>query len=163
MAEQTAAPAPPVGASDGPPPDEDSLSQLQRKLDDIGQMFYTYVGIVQRDAPPSGRGADDGGDQSGDAAQRAELFSKIPDYARDIVQTSKDIDATIDAIEAEMRELPPTAEKPAIERADADSLAAAKQLEEAAVDANRLLADVRDVIAMRDQDDVAEKKTKTAT
>lgn len=155
-------PSSPSG-DEGVPANEDSLSLLQRKLDDIGQMFYTYIGILQRDAPPVARGPDEADEASADKKARAELEAKVPEYAMDIVQTSKDIDAAIDAIEVELREVAISGERAALERADTDSRAAGNQLETAATEAKNLLADVRGVIAMRDQDELVQKNTANST
>ncbi len=74
--------------AESPPPDAeaeiDSLSQLQRKLDDLGVMFYTYVGIIQRDAPPTARAPDESDEVQNDEAMRKELAEKSPEYAKDI-------------------------------------------------------------------------------
>lgn len=64
--------------------DVDSLSQLQRKLDDLGVMFYTYVGIMQRDAPPAARPPDENDEIQSDEIMRKELSEKAPEYAKDI-------------------------------------------------------------------------------
>lgn len=65
-------------------PDVDSLTQLQRKIDDIGVMFYTYVGIMQRDAPPVTRPPEEADEVANDEQMRKELAEKAPEYAKDI-------------------------------------------------------------------------------
>ena len=62
----------------------DSLSQLQRKIDDIGVMFYTYVGIIQRDAPPTERASDKADSLANNQKLRKELAEKTPEFAKDI-------------------------------------------------------------------------------
>lgn len=141
-------------------PDTDSLTQLQRKLDDLGVMFYTYVGIMQRDAPPEARAPDEADEVANDDAMRKELAEKAPEYAKDVVRTSKEIDELIAKVESDLA-LAGGDEKAALVTADAESVAAGEGLDEAAAAAAKLLADVRGVIAMRDQDEApgAQKAT----
>lgn len=60
------------------------MTKLQRKIDDIGVMFYTYVGIIQRDAPPAARPPDEADEIPNDAAMVKKLTENTPEYAKDI-------------------------------------------------------------------------------
>lgn len=62
----------------------DDLSHLQKKLDEIGVMFYTCVGVMQRDAPPAARAPDEADETANDNAMREELAQKAPDFATQI-------------------------------------------------------------------------------
>lgn len=64
--------------------EEDALTRLQKKMDELGVMFYTYVGIMQRDAPPISRGPNDVKETVADEAKRKELAARAPEYAKDI-------------------------------------------------------------------------------
>ncbi len=127
----------------------DTLTEVQRKLDDIGIMFYTYVGILQRDAPPAARAPDEAEEAGNDAATRAELASKVPDYARDIINTHQELNALIDKLDVPT----PDVERAELQRANAESLAAAVDLDAASKEAAALLADIRNVVALRDGDE----------
>lgn len=133
-------------------PDADSLSLLQRKLDDLGVMFYTYVGIIQRDAPPEARAPDEADELPNDEAMRKELAEKAPEYAKDVVRTSAEIDALIATVEADLA-LAGGDEREALRMADAESVRMGNGLAEGAEGAQRLLADIRGVIALRDGDE----------
>lgn len=138
-----------VGPSSNAEAENDTLTEVQRKLDDIGIMFYTYVGILQRDAPPSARAPDEADEIKNDSLARAEIAEKVPDYARDIITTHQELNLLIDKLVVPTPEI----EKSDLERANAESLAAAVDLDAASKEAATLLADIRHVVALRDADD----------
>lgn len=70
------------------------------------------------------------------------------------MNASKEIDDIINLVETEL--VNQTADqKVLMQQADDASLAAGKELEAAAAEATKLLADIRNVIALRDQDDLS--------
>lgn len=129
----------------------DNVSRLQAKLDDLGVMFYTYLGIIQRDAPPSERPPDEAEENGNDEKARAELNEKTPGFAKSIVQTSVEIEKIINDIEVQMK-LFTAKERDMLEAADFESRQAGDEMTEAADDASKLLASIRQVIAVRDNE-----------
>ncbi len=69
------------------------------------------------------------------------------------MRTSKEIGELIDQVEKELQ-VEGVDEKALLQQADAASVAAGSELESAAMQATKLLADIRSVIAVRDQDEV---------
>lgn len=121
---------------------EDNLTKLQVKLNELGEMFYTYLGILQRDAPPRGANKN----------ENAELLARnIPEYAQDIVATSREIDSVIDAVEKDFSAVHDLDTH--IREANLVSKKAGEELITAKNNTNNLLADVRLVTAMRDDDE----------
>jgi len=123
---------------------EDNLTNLQVKLNELGEMFYTYLGIVQRDAPP----------RSSSSAKKPEVaasIASIPEYAQDIVATSREIDTIIDAVEKDFSATNTLDGE--IRAANSESKKAGEELVMAKNVANNLLAEVRLVTAMRDDDE----------
>lgn len=129
----------------------DNVSRLQAKLDDLGVMFYAYLGMIQHDAPPSERPPDEAEEKGNDEKARAELSEKIPGFAKSIVQTSVEIEKIINDIEVQMK-LFAGKERDILEAADFESRQAGDEMTEAADDANKLLASIRQVIAVRDNE-----------
>lgn len=120
----------------------DAISAAQRKLDDLAVMFYTYTGVIQRDAPPAARVPDEVDELPADEAARADLASKIPEYANDIVRASADMSAAIDRIAKEL-ELDDEKMRASLSCADDDSVQAGLELKKAAEHAESLLGRVR--------------------
>lgn len=129
----------------------DNVSRLQAKLDDLGVMFYTYLGIIQRDAPPSERPPDEAEETENDRKARAELDEKTPQFAKSIVQTSVAIEKIINDIEVQMKMFTGK-ERDMLEAADFESRQAGDEMTEAADEASKLLASIRQVIAVRDNE-----------
>lgn len=141
-----------VSAGVGQAADDDSLTNLQVKLNELGEMFYTYLGILQRDAPP--RNANTSAQSKGsNNPSNAELLASIPEFAQDIVATSREIDAVIDTVEKDFSTV--TTLDADIRAANAVSKKAGEVLLAEKNHANSLLADVRLVTAMRDDDESA--------
>jgi len=127
----------------------DDLSRLQKKLDDLGVMFYTYIGILQRDAPPIARAPDETSDLPSDNTKREELAKKAPEYARYIVQCSREIDEEIAEIDGKMKEQDGK-ERNLLDNANFESMQAGEEMTEAVDDAQKLLSSVRDIITARE-------------
>jgi Sec-independent protein translocase protein TatA len=119
----------------------DAVTSAQRRLDELAEMLYTYVGVIQRDAPPSARAPDEADEVAGDDALRADLLAKIPEYARDVVRASGDFSKAIDRIAKDVE-----AEIGDVEGEEA-SVSAGSQLRHAANGVENLLAQVRDAIS----------------
>lgn len=130
---------------------EDDLSRLQTKLDDLGVMFYTYLGILQRDAPPTQRPTDEGDQVGSDEQTRKELREKVPTFARDIINTSREIEKIIGDVEKNIHAKAGN-ERQLLESANFQSIEAGEQLSETVNDASKLLAGIRDIIAAREAD-----------
>lgn len=127
----------------------DDLSRLQKRMENLGVMFYTYLGIIQRDAPPVSRPPDEADETANDEAMRKELAEKTPSFARDIVQCSRDIDALINEIEGKMEDLDGK-EREILDTANFESVQAGEEMTEAVDDAQKLLTSVRHIIAARE-------------
>lgn len=127
----------------------DDLSRLQKGLDELGVKFYTYIGILQRDAPPITRPPEEADDMPADEVARKELLAKTPDFARDIVKSSRDLDALITGMEDKMKAFEGK-EITLLDSANFDSRQAGEEMSEAVDDAQKLLSSVRDIIAARD-------------
>ena len=63
---------------------DDPLTQMQKKMDELNVMFYTYAGIMQRDAPPIARGPEESRQIEVDEIKRKQLVARAPEYAQDI-------------------------------------------------------------------------------
>lgn len=124
----------------------DAITDAQRRLDDMAVMFYTYTGIIQRDAPPTARVPDELDELPADEAARSELLSKIPDYANDILRASKDMSAAIDRISREL-ETDHDKRRAALASSDDKSVQAGVQLKDAASAVETLLAELRQAVA----------------
>jgi hypothetical protein len=144
----------------------DAVTCAQRRLDELAEMLYTYVGVIQRDAPPSARAPDEVEEVPADDALRNELLAKMPEYARDIVRASSDVNRAIDRIaeevEAEIvdedvaREAANSCENSSRQRAlllkaDEESIAAGIGLRNEANRADKLLSQIRDAICQIEQ------------
>jgi hypothetical protein len=129
----------------------DALTETQKRLDDLCVMFYTYIGIIQRDAPPSSRAPDETDEIPGDEASREELRQKIPEFAADILRTSGDIDAAAKRI-ADEYEADAGDERRILAAADEDSASAGVELSTAGKNLTQLLFRVRDAIYETEQD-----------
>lgn len=127
----------------------DDLSRLQKKLDDLGVMFYTYIGILQRDAPPITRAPDETDELPADAKMHDQLSKKAPEYAADIVACSREIDQVISEIDAKMLQQDGK-ERTLLDNANYESVQAGEEMTEAVDDAQKLLASVRDIITARE-------------
>lgn len=127
----------------------DDLSLLQKSLDELGEKFYTYIGIIQRDAPPISRPPEELDEVAADETARKELLTKTPGFAREIVAGSRAIDALITSIEQKMSTLEGK-EESLLESANFESRQAGEEMAEAVDDAQKLLANVRDIIAARE-------------
>ncbi|KAI8811626.1 hypothetical protein BJ742DRAFT_796631 [Cladochytrium replicatum] len=122
----------------------DRVTQLQDCLDRLSELFYTSVGVLQRDAPlkqispdiPVSAWTDD---QIRQNEENLKKFSK--EVAGDIVQTSKVIDFLLDKLPGIKY-----TEDEQIERLQAlelENRAVGEQVEKALEFAESLLADVR--------------------
>jgi Sec-independent protein translocase protein TatA len=139
----------------------DAVTSAQRRLDELAEMLYTYVGVIQRDAPPSARAPDEADEVAGDDALRADLLAKIPEYARDVVRASgdfskaidriaKDVEAEIGDAEGETGEVGEAnagRQRALLVKAEEASVSAGSQLRHAANGVENLLAQVRDAIS----------------
>jgi hypothetical protein len=137
--------------TEGTPPELDALTEAQKRLDDLSVMFYTYIGILQRDAPPSSRAPDEMDELPADKAVRAELRTKIPEYVSDIVRTSREINTSAQRI-ADEYEADAGEERSVLAEADADSMSAGTELSTAGKDLTRLLHRVRGAIYETEHD-----------
>jgi hypothetical protein len=106
-------------------------------------MFYTYLGIIQRDAPPSSRAPDEIDEIPGDEASREELRQKIPEFVLDILRTSGDVDVTANCI-ADESEVDAGEEHRILAAAGEDSACAGVELSTAGKSLTQLLCRVRD-------------------
>lgn len=127
----------------------DDLSRLQKRIEDLGGMFYTYLGILQRDAPPMDRAPEEIEEKPNDDAARKTLAEKTPEYARDIINCSRDIDRLIRQVDGKMK-LQEGKERVLLENADHESRQAGEEMTEAVDDAQRMLSSVRDLISARE-------------
>lgn len=134
------------------PPKVDNVTQLQSKIDDLSVMFFTYLGIIQRDAPPTGRHPDEKDEElESDQAMRKQLAEKMPARARDIVCTSREIDALLVEIEAKSKAYVGK-EHALLDNANFESAQAGDEMTEAVDDASKLLTSVREIISARETD-----------
>lgn len=129
----------------------DDLSRLQKRVEDMGVMFYTYLGILQRDAPPTARAPDEKEEMANDEASRKQLANKIPEFAKDIIQCGREIDSLIDHIDGKMKQQEGR-ERTLLETANFESMQAGDEMEEAVDDAQKLLSSVRDLITARERE-----------
>lgn len=129
----------------------DDLTRLQGKLDDLGVMFYTYLGIIQRDAPPTERAPDEADEEAGDEQMREELMTKAPGFAESIVSTSMEIENIIDSIDSRMK-MYRGKERELLDTANYESRKAGEDMNEAAEKANKLLASLRQAISARENE-----------
>lgn len=112
-------------------------------------MFYTYLGIIQRDAPPVARPPDEADEVANDVVVRKELAEKTPGFAKDIVQCSRDIDGLIDEIEQNMTTIEGK-ERELLDAANFESVQAGEEMNEAMDDAQKLLSSVREIMVARE-------------
>lgn len=133
------------------PPQMDHLSQLQKRLNELGEMLYSHIGVIQRDAPPLERPPDEAEEIPNDSAARKQLESAIPEYAREIIQCSRDIDKIIDEIDTNIN-IHAGKERPLLDTANFESMQAGDELNDAVDDAQKLLTSVRDLISAREVD-----------
>lgn len=136
------------------PAQTDHLSILQKKLDDLSVMFYSYIGILQRDAPPHERPPEQKDDIANDATARKQLMDNIPKYASDIVGCTKEINTIINQIDTKMRDQAGR-ERTLLDTANFESRQAGEEMSEAVDDAHKLLTSVRDLISAREKEPFA--------
>lgn len=129
------------------PPQMDHLSHLQNKLEDLSVMFYTYIGIIQREAAPIN--APQNPTSPEDPAQQ--LAINVPQYARDIITCNRDLAKIIDDIDAKMT-AQAGQERNLLNGANFESIQAGGDMSEAVDDAHKLLSSVRDLISAREQE-----------
>mmetsp|Transcript_16696 Transcript_16696/g.34313 ORF Transcript_16696/g.34313 Transcript_16696/m.34313 type:complete len:183 (-) Transcript_16696:2260-2808(-) len=87
----------------------DTLTRLQMALDDMAMKMYTYVGILQRDAPALDGAGGDGGvgneaDLAAAAGKRAELAKQAEEYATEIVRTHRTIRGLIEKVRSSIED-----------------------------------------------------------
>lgn len=129
----------------------DDVSRLQAKLDDLGVMFYTYLGIIQRDAPPSERPPDEADERTNDQKLRDELREKTPGFAKSIVRTSVEIEKLIDDIQIKMK-THSGRERQLLDTADFQSKQAGKEMIQSVDNATKLLTSIRQAIAVHENE-----------
>lgn len=127
----------------------DDLSRLQKALDELSVQLYTCIGIIQRDAPPIARPPEEADEAAADEVERQKLLAKVPQFARDVVARSRAVDAVITDVEARMKEFEGK-ERTQLDTANFESRQVGEEMTEAADDAQKLLASVRDIIAARE-------------
>eukprot|EP00177_Eucheuma_denticulatum_P007196 GFKZ01013089.1.p3 GENE.GFKZ01013089.1~~GFKZ01013089.1.p3 ORF type:complete len:143 (+),score=24.26 GFKZ01013089.1:216-644(+) len=127
----------------------DDLSRLQKRLEDLGTKFCSCIGVLQRDAPPATRPPEESEEIPNDEIMRRQLETKTPEFARDIIQTSRDIDAIITEIEGKMALLQGK-ERTLLDTANFESLQAGDEMTEAVDDAQKLLTSIRQITAARE-------------
>ena len=127
----------------------DNLSRLQKRMEELGVMFYTYLGIIQRDAPPVTRGPEEADEMQNDTVSRAELVAKLPGFAKEIVQCSRDVDTLVDGIEEQMTEIEGK-ERELLDAANFESAQIGEEMSEAVDDAHKLLESVRQITSARE-------------
>lgn len=129
----------------------DDLSRLQSKLDDLGVMFYTYLGILQRDAPPIQRPPEEADEIPNDDKMRNELREKVPTFARDIINTSREIEMIIADVDKNVRAHAGN-ERHLLDSANFQSMQAGEEMSDAIDEASKLLTGIRDIIAAREDE-----------
>lgn len=129
----------------------DDLSRLQSKLDNLGVMFYTYLGIIQRDAPPKSRPQEEADELVNDAKKRETLKKETPGFAKQIVQASCEIESLISEIDAKVK-AHSGKERDLLNNANFESVQAGEEMTEAVDDANKLLSSMRDAISTRESE-----------
>lgn len=127
----------------------DDLSVLQNRLEDLGVMFYTYLGIIQRDAPPVSRLPDEADEAANDALVRNDLHQKAITFANDVVKCSQHVDALITRVEKKIHAIDGK-ERQLLDAANFESMQAGEEMIEALDDANKLLNRVRHVMVARE-------------
>lgn len=132
-------------------PQMDDLSRLQKRVEDLGVMFYTYLGVLQRDAPPTSRLPDEKEELANDEVARQQLAKKIPEFATDIIQCSREIDSLVSDIGVKMKEQA-GCERTLLDTANFESMQAGDEMTEAVDDAQKLLSSVRDLINARERE-----------
>ena len=129
----------------------DDLSQLQKRLDDLGTMFYAYLGILQRDAPPIERTPDEKDEVTRDVTTRTELNNKASEYAKDIIRCHRDITSIITEIDNKVK-IHAGRERNLLDTANFESIQAGEEMTEAVDKAQELLTSVRHIISARESE-----------
>jgi hypothetical protein len=145
---------PPLPAVAEPTPADasiDAVTATQRRLDELAVLMYTYVGVVQRDAPPASRAPEDAEEAAADDAARAALAVRAPEYARDIVRASQAVADAIARVEAEIGD---DVDVVRAELAEADRVCVAvgEELKREAGEVDVMLQRVREAISVTEQD-----------
>lgn len=138
-------PASPAKAS----PPTDAVTAAQRALDDLAVLMFTYVGVVQRDAPPASRAPDDQEEVAGDEAARSELAARAPEYAAEVLRGGE---AVRRAVERVALEVEGGREREEMLRAEKESVCAGEGMAEEVGKVESLLERVREVICKTEQD-----------
>lgn len=131
--------------------DTDDLSHLQRKLDDLGTMFYAHLGILQRDAPPIERTPEEKDEITTDVTTRTELNNKATEYAKEILQCHRDITSIITQIDNKVK-IHAGRERNLLDTANFESIQAGEEMTEAVDKAQELLTSVRHIISARESE-----------
>ncbi|KAJ3206467.1 Mediator of RNA polymerase II transcription subunit 21 [Dinochytrium kinnereticum] len=146
----TAAAAPAVG---------DRLSQIQDCIDKITELFYTAVGVLQRDAPlvsvcPTVPVTAWSEEQLNKNTEETKRFSA--EVSRDIIRTSKVIDFLIDKLPGLKHT--PEQQMDMVKELERESDLAGEEMEDAITKAESLLEDVRHAIRFITNDQLASMK-----
>jgi len=128
----------------------DRLSELQSRLDFLSQMFFTSVGVLQRDAPPSPLEA------TGVKGESSSNFRDIAaDMAQQIARTAKSIHDLIDSLPggasaSESQQLA------TLENLEKENLLVGRQLQEKVAQAEVWLVKVREALRIIGDDRFSE-------
>uniref|UniRef100_A0A7S4JWL1 Mediator of RNA polymerase II transcription subunit 21 n=1 Tax=Paramoeba aestuarina TaxID=180227 RepID=A0A7S4JWL1_9EUKA len=113
----------------------DRLSQLQEKVCELSRLFYTYIGVLQRDAPPS---------PLPPGLDATDFFGQGRTFAASIMETTGEIFRLIDSLpgidqseEAQLDDL---------KQIDEENEIYATKLREALRETDLLLAGIRAII-----------------
>lgn len=126
--------------------DTDAVTAAQRRLDELAVLMYTYVGVVQRDAPPASRAPDETEEEATDAAARLALSARAPEYARDILRASRAVGEALERIDEEVGSTDGGVREGLI-KADEEGREVGESMKAEAEKARSLLESVRKTIA----------------
>lgn len=133
----------------------DAVTFAQRRLDELAVLMYTYVGVVQRDAPPAARAPDEADVAREDAAAREMLCQRAPEYAADLVRASTAVGEAVGRVEKEVLAgggADEAAVRERLVRADERCAVVGNEMKAEAARVEVLLGRVREAIAVTEED-----------
>lgn len=129
----------------------DAVTAAQRALDALAVSMYTYVGVVQRDAPPASRAPDDQEETPADESARRDLAARAPEYVAEILQASDAVAQSIERVREEV-EGDGEQQRKALLEAENASVEAGKKLKHESRAVESLLERVRHAICLTEQE-----------
>eukprot|EP01116_Phalansterium_solitarium_P012452 TRINITY_DN28732_c0_g1_i1.p1 TRINITY_DN28732_c0_g1~~TRINITY_DN28732_c0_g1_i1.p1 ORF type:complete len:200 (-),score=9.66 TRINITY_DN28732_c0_g1_i1:248-790(-) len=129
----------------------DRLTELQFEIDELTRMFFTCIGVLQRDAPPSyslGQEVPPGTEE-----RRESIQKQVKDMAMQVMQAYRRIDELIDSLP----ELGPSddADCELLAQRDEQNRAMAVELRNKQAEANAWLVKVQEVMLQISKDRIS--------